>query len=165
MIQIDIEMPKCCDVCMFSQWSNLSQTASCKLKDYEPCFDDFSKEYKSKRASFCPLHEVTDTDTISRQDAIEHLKKRLYESALNNDGIASYTFEEIADNRIQIWMDELPPLPSRPKGHWIKHHESRAGIVYSCDRCGRTLQALSWETRKDVYKMYPFCHCGADMRS
>lgn len=105
-----------------------------------------------------------DTDTISRQDAIEHLKKRLYESALNNEGVVSETMEEIADNRIRIWMDELPPLPSRPKGHWIKHHESRAGIVYSCDRCGRTLQALSWETRKDVYKMYPFCHCGADMR-
>jgi len=62
-----------------------------------------------------PSPTVTaDTDTISRQDAIEHLKKRLYESALNNEGVVSETMEEIADNRIQIWMDELPPSPHRP---------------------------------------------------
>ena len=65
MILIDnMDMPKCCDVCMFGGWSNLSQTGACKLKDFEPCFADFSDEYKSKRANFCPLHEVADSDTV-----------------------------------------------------------------------------------------------------
>ena len=48
-------------------------------------------------------------DLIDRQDAIEHCKKRLYESALNNVGvIADDIFSEIADNRIEIWLNELP---------------------------------------------------------
>ena len=55
-----MRMPECRDVCMFAVWSNLSQTASCKLKEYEPCFADFSNEYKSKRADFCPLVALPD---------------------------------------------------------------------------------------------------------
>ena len=48
-----------------------------------------------------------DTDTISRKQAIEHLKKRLYETALNNS--AEYPcYEEMADNRVDIWMREVP---------------------------------------------------------
>lgn len=53
-----MEMPKCCDVCIFSDWSNLHQTAACKICEYDPCFDKFSKEYLTKRANFCPLVEV-----------------------------------------------------------------------------------------------------------
>lgn len=98
--------------------------------------------------------DVTDSDTISRKQAIDAL-------FINRDPV----FHNSADFEGTLYdISNLSTLPSRPHGHWIKHHESRAGIVYSCDRCGRTLQALSWETRKDVYKIYPFCHCGADMQ-
>lgn len=55
MIQIDIDMPECCDVCMFSDWSNLHQTCACKLKEYEAVFDDFSREFLKKRSNKCPL--------------------------------------------------------------------------------------------------------------
>ena len=51
-------MPENCDVCMFSDWSNLHQTSACKICEYDPCFDDFSREHLSKRANFCPLAEV-----------------------------------------------------------------------------------------------------------
>ena len=51
-------MPSCCDGCTFSDWSNLHQTASCKLHDYDPCFSDYSREYTDKRADFCPLVEI-----------------------------------------------------------------------------------------------------------
>ena len=53
-----MKMPKCCNVCIFSDWSNLHQTAACKICEYDPCFDKFSKEYLTKRANFCPLVEV-----------------------------------------------------------------------------------------------------------
>lgn len=53
-----MKMPECCDVCMFSDWSNLHQTASCKIRGYEPCFEDFSREYTSKRSNNCPLTEL-----------------------------------------------------------------------------------------------------------
>ena len=49
------------------------------------------------------------SDLIDRQEAVEHCKKRLYETALNNDlEIVSYIMQEIADNRIDIWLKELP---------------------------------------------------------
>lgn len=54
----NMKMPKCCDVCQFSDWSNLHQTALCKVYDYEPCFEDFSQEYTSKRSNNCPLVEL-----------------------------------------------------------------------------------------------------------
>ncbi len=65
-------MPSCCDGCTFSAWSNLHQTASCKLHDYAPCFADHSREYTDKRADFCPLVEIPEPhgDLIDR-DALE----------------------------------------------------------------------------------------------
>ena len=53
-----MRMPENCDVCLFSDWSNLHQTACCKLKEYEPCFTDFSVEYKTQRSTICPLVEL-----------------------------------------------------------------------------------------------------------
>lgn len=53
-----VEMPKCCDVCIFSEWSNLHQTACCKLLEYRACFKDYSREYKTARSEHCPLVEI-----------------------------------------------------------------------------------------------------------
>lgn len=53
-----MEMPDSCDVCKFSDWSNLHQTACCKILEYEPCFNDFSSEYKTRISDLCPLVEV-----------------------------------------------------------------------------------------------------------
>lgn len=55
-----IRMPDNCDVCRFGDWSNLHQTACCKLKDYEPCFTDFSREFERQRSAICPLAEIPD---------------------------------------------------------------------------------------------------------
>lgn len=46
-------------------------------------------------------------DLISRQAAIEHLKKRLYETALNNVTEHPY-YEDMADNRVSVWLEEVP---------------------------------------------------------
>ena len=63
-----MEMPKNCNECKFGTWSNLHQTASCKLHDYAPCFADHSMEYTDKRADFCPLVEIPEPhgDLIDR---------------------------------------------------------------------------------------------------
>ncbi len=53
------------------------------------------------------------TDLISRQAAIEHIKKRLYETALNNETEYPY-YEEMADNRVDVWMNELPTIDAVP---------------------------------------------------
>lgn len=51
-------MPKNCDVCLFSDWSNLHQTSCCKLKEYEPGFQDYSIAYRTQRSNICPLVEL-----------------------------------------------------------------------------------------------------------
>lgn len=54
-----MKMPKNCNVCIFSAWSNLHQTASCQINEYKAGFDDYSKEYKKRRSPMCPLIEVS----------------------------------------------------------------------------------------------------------
>ena len=73
-------MPSCCDGCTFSDWSNLHQTASCKLHDYDPCFSGYSREYTDKRADFCPIVEVPaphgrliDADALKEEYPMENL--------------------------------------------------------------------------------------------
>ena len=59
-------------------------------------------------------------DTISRQAAIEHLKKRLIETAINNTGVTARCdsiFEDTADNRIGTWINEVPS--AQPEPRWI----------------------------------------------
>ena len=53
-----MEMPECCAHCEFARWSIKHQTAMCKRLDDNPCFEDFSKEYSTKRSELCPLVEV-----------------------------------------------------------------------------------------------------------
>ena len=69
-------MPSCCDGCTFSDWSNLHQTASCKLHDYDPCFADYSREYTDKRAEFCPLIEIPEShgDLIDRDALLDMVR-------------------------------------------------------------------------------------------
>ena len=64
-------MPSCCDGCTFSDWSNLHQTACCKLHDYDPCFADHSREYGDKRADFCPLVEIPEHGRLIDADALK----------------------------------------------------------------------------------------------
>ncbi len=61
-------MPSCCDVCRFSDWSNLHQTACCKMSDYDPCFEYHSIDYREKRADFCQIVEISEPhgDLIDR---------------------------------------------------------------------------------------------------
>ena len=59
-----MRMPENCDVCMFGDWSNLHQTACCKLKDYRPCFSDYSKEYRTQRSTICPLIDLGKHDRL-----------------------------------------------------------------------------------------------------
>lgn len=53
-----MQMPDNCDVCIFSDWSNLHQTSCCKLKEYKPGFQDYSIAYRTQRSNICPLVEL-----------------------------------------------------------------------------------------------------------
>lgn len=51
----------------------------------------------------------------------------------------------------------------RPQGAWIKiTNDGIMPIEYMCNICGRTVKSYYEEYL--IEKVYPFCHCGADMR-
>ena len=66
-----MKMPENCDVCRFGDWSNLHQTACCKLKDYEPCFSDYSRKFKTQRSTICPLVDLGKHGDLIDRDALE----------------------------------------------------------------------------------------------
>lgn len=84
-------------------------------------------------------------DLVSKQAVIEHLSKRLYETALNNVD-KSEVYTDIAENRLTVWVDELPSVqPKEKTGHWTiigkvfiplfrggYEHE----LQYKCSECG-----------------------------
>ena len=107
------------------------------------------------------------SDLISRQAAIDHLKKRLYETALNNNTEHPY-YEEIADNRVDIWLNELPsaqPEIVRCKDckHW-KQQTNYQGVPLSFGFCesddmwrslyGETYEVAHIDTDDDFYCGY-----------
>lgn len=88
-------------------------------------------------------------DLISRQQTIEHLKKRLIETALNNTGVKASCdsiFADTADNRIEPWVNEVPTTQSeiiRCKDCKHRPRATRAGegifygssLYFPDDRC------------------------------
>jgi len=52
-------------------------------------------------------------DAVNRQEAIDKIKKRLFETAFNNVGIRQNideTLVDVAENRLENWFNELPPI-------------------------------------------------------
>ena len=52
-----MKMPETCEKCDFCIWSNYRQTGWC-VREQRQCFDDYSVEYREKRAKFCPMSEL-----------------------------------------------------------------------------------------------------------
>ena len=77
-----LDLPSNCDECWFSKWSNYHQTACCRLNDYEPVADDFSRDYKQKRADFCPIEpwpeHLTDDDFETIRIHLSAIKEGLF---------------------------------------------------------------------------------------
>ena len=103
---------------------------------------------------------------ISKQAAVEHCKRRLWETALNQ----RLTYEmamcaDIADNRIETWLDEVPS--AEPKtGKWIVWggmDVSENHGRHKCSECGEfALLRYEKPLRKEI--LSDFCpNCGARM--
>lgn len=101
-------------------------------------------------------------DLISRQAAIDHLQHRLMETAINNVGVVDdvdYVYEDLSDNRIEAWIDELPSVqPEQKTGRWIDRYHN--GNWY-CSNCGAVVE----KDEQDNHNWYFCYHCGAKMES
>ena len=109
-------------------------------------------------------------DCISREALKEALKSNCkpelcheYNTAWCESCCPKNDFEDLIDNAstVDLWqmrqeatenaLKKAEVLYARPKGEWIKIDEEWCD--YKCSVCG-----------EKVKRLYPFCHCGADMR-
>lgn len=63
------------------------------------------------------------------------------------------------------------PYKERPKGKWIEETDEHLKGMYRCSVCGRRVEDLTDDVKIHVgwgdctvADIYPYCHCGADMR-
>ena len=105
------------------------------------------------------------TGLVSRQAVIEHLSKRLYETALNNVD-KSEVYTDIAENRLTVWVDELPSVqPKEKTGKWkqvLAKRDDDGSILrdYKCTNCfGIILRVPDDAENLPRY----CCMCGAKM--
>ena len=97
-----MKMPKNCNECKFGTWSNLHQTACCKRHDFDPCFEDHSREYMEKRADFCPLVEIPEPHG-RLIDASYKVDMPFYDDEYEEYSMRTVTVEELlmmADNEV-----------------------------------------------------------------
>ena len=99
---------------------------------------------------------------LNKQTVLEHLYKRLIETANNNAGFecdAGIVFEEIATDRIKTWLDEVQTVDAEPVRHGKWKKTSCKWVTYACSECGeRTDETIMGEPR------YVYCPmCGARM--
>lgn len=97
-------------------------------------------------------------DLISRQDAIEALEEKKGKTAKGNIG---RFYNTIIQHDIDALMD-LPSAQPERKGKWIRITQGAIPEKYMCPFCHSMVEHEGVEYF--VSMMYPFCHCGADMR-
>lgn len=68
-------------------------------------------------------------------------------------------------------IDANGDCPLRPKGKWIKEDDEHLKGWYRCSVCGRRVEDLTDDVvihagceDYTIADIYPYCHCGADMR-
>lgn len=93
-----------------------------------------------------------ENDTIYRQETTKHLKHRLYETAANNPDLGG-VFSEIADNRVETWINELPTA-ERKKGKWQWSEEMGCFI---CSECKSGWKEQPTLMGKPLYDWCPVC--------
>ena len=82
----------------------------------------------------------------------------------NRDQIMGYCESEKLSDALDLAVEALR---IHKKGHWLKQKISNCHAILMCSECGRLIEPtfdfglFSMDTTREVY---PFCHCGADMR-
>lgn len=86
---------------------------------------------------------------MTNEEAIKNLKK------LRSFHNGSYA--PAVDKAIEALKEE------RPQGVWKFVFDDKVNneFIYKCSECGREVSVYSSNA---LIRVYPFCHCGADMR-
>ena len=104
-----MRMPENCNVCRFSDWSNLHQTVSCKLKDYKPCFSNYSTEYITQRSTICPLVDLGKHGDLIDRNALEQEMLNGIKAGNLEEGYEMYANINTVDDCVECvrWADAV----------------------------------------------------------
>lgn len=114
-----------------------------------------SEDYDEVEEIIKALSQEQCEDAISRKD----LLSRAW--FVTGDDFPMEGLEYITKGMVK----NMPPVIPQPKtGHWIydDEHSSWSNLKYKCSCCKREI-IIRYEAKDDVYKDYPYCHCGAKM--
>lgn len=155
MIQIDMEMPKDCEECPLCHRAfdgNETRLACYGLGGW--CLGD------ERRLDNCPLHEVTDVDTISRQATINAIQNHFNPTGAElSPDLASVLAG------IGVVINTMPPSPSRPTGYWMRMSDLNESEDdrYKCSYCGNVVHHRD---KVSLYTYNSWCGaCGANMNA
>lgn len=84
---------------------------------------------------------------------------------LRNEGITVY--HNISKER-EAFDLAIKALEERPKGKWIEVDVRNCHATLKCSVCDRVIEpsfTFGEYSYEDIKTFYPYCHCGADMRS
>lgn len=96
---------------------------------------------------------------ISADKAKEVLKHLLYETAMNNLDIADI-YEDIAEKRLNTWIELIPTADAVKHGHWIFRPDNSEGI---CSCCHYPIYGKPYNGHYLIVP-YNYCpNCGAKM--
>lgn len=107
--------------------------------------------------------QVSCGDAVSRQAALD----AMYELCNTGETLKENPWRDNPHiDAITDVINNLPPVnPQEPKiGHWIydAEYSDCFDVTYKCSCCEREINVL-YEVSNEVYKDYPYCHCGAKM--
>lgn len=124
----------------------------------EKALDEFLYDGKSIREW---MQIIASEDAISRQEVLEQMNCWI--------GSGEYRYTNATDY-LRTRIKSLSPVTPKQKiGHWIYDEicSDWYDTVYKCSCCERRISfTRAYETEDeedDVYRNYPYCHCGAKM--
>lgn len=146
------------------------------LKDYkrllelQSCEDAVSRQavfdiVDSYSKSQSNIEDVTQ-DIISDIMALPSVTPQLEKIRVANIYIDEEKFKEICKNATLTILDDSNTPTIQPNTGWWINDEDMTNwydATYKCSCCGREI-IIPYESRNDLYKNYPYCHCGAKMQ-
>ena len=81
---------------------------------------------------------------INKEQAIDKIKKRLFETAFNNVGIkqnVDETLVDVAENRLENWFNELPPVQPETAKRIVGKSRGGMTLWYQCEMCNEPVDA------------------------
>lgn len=124
----------------------------------EKALDEFLYDGKSIREW---MQIIASEDAISRQEVLEQMNCWI--------GSGEYRYTNATDYLRKRINSLSPVAPKQKIGHWIYDEicSDWYDTVYKCSCCERRISfTRAYETEDeedDVYRNYPYCHCGVKM--